>query len=68
MAEIRTEKALVLFDRGYPSSDLIKHIEEAGFKYVIRSNANQAVLLIKKAKTDYDVLICKRGGSATQYI
>ena len=40
LAEIRTEKELVTFDRGYPSSDLIKHIEEAGFKYVIRSNAH----------------------------
>lgn len=56
LAEIRTEKELVLLDRGYPSSDLIKHIEEAGFKYVIRSNAHHAALLIKKAKTDDDVV------------
>ena len=56
LSEIRTEKELLLFDRGYPSSDLIKHIEEKGFKYVIRTNANQAVLLIKKAKTDDEIV------------
>ena len=56
LSQIKTEKELILFDRGYPSSDLIKHIEEAGFKYVIRSNANQAVSLIKKAKTDDDIV------------
>ena len=56
LAEIRTEKELILFDRGYPSSVLIKHIEETGFKYVIRSNAQQAALLIQKAKTDDDVV------------
>ena len=56
LSQIKTEKELILFDRGYPSSDLIKYIEEAGFKYVIRSNANQAVSLIKKAKTDDDIV------------
>ena len=56
LSEIKTEKELILFDRGYPSSELIRCIEEKGFKYVIRSNANQAVLLIKEAKTDDEIL------------
>ena len=56
LSEIRTEKELLLFDRGYPSSALIRHIEEKGFKYVIRSNAHQAGSLIKKAKKDDDVV------------
>lgn len=56
LSEIGTEKELILLDRGYPSSELIKCIEEKGFKYVIRSNANQAVSLIGKAKTDDEVI------------
>ncbi len=56
LSEIGTEKELLLFDRGYPSSELIKHIEEKGFKYVIRTNAQQAGSLIKKAKTDDNVV------------
>lgn len=33
---IKTSKELLLMDRGYPSADLIKSIDELGFKYVMR--------------------------------
>ena len=59
LEKIRTEKELILFDRGYPSSALIKALEEKGFKYVIRSNVSNASSLIKKAKTEDDIVTHK---------
>ena len=36
LSRIKTSKELVLMDRGYPSSELFKYIDECGFKYVVR--------------------------------
>lgn len=36
--KIRTEKELILFDRGYPSSELMDFIDKKGFKYLMRAD------------------------------
>jgi hypothetical protein len=33
---LRKEKTIVIFDRGYPSRELIKHLQGEGLKYVMR--------------------------------
>ena len=36
LQKMRTEKELLLFDRGYPSEDLLYQLENEGFKYLMR--------------------------------
>lgn len=50
--EIKTEKELLVMDRGYPSAELMKSIEDRGFKYLIRVNKDNYFREIRKAKTD----------------
>jgi len=50
--EIRTEKELLIMDRGYPSEELMKAIEDKGFKYLMRVNKDNFFREIRKAKTD----------------
>lgn len=38
LSGMRTEKELLLLDRGYPSEELLLHLERHGFRYVIRAN------------------------------
>ena len=40
LKNIETDKELILMDRGYPSADLFRKIDEKGFKFVARSEPN----------------------------
>lgn len=40
LSEIKTNKDIILFDRGYPSAELIQYINQAGFKYIMRCSTN----------------------------
>lgn len=40
LTKIKTDKEIILMDRGYPSSQLFKSIEEKGFKFVVRCAPN----------------------------
>jgi len=50
--ESKTEKELLIMDRGYPSAELMKAIEDKGFKYLMRVNKDNFFQEIRKAKTD----------------
>ena len=50
--EIRTDKELLIMDRGYPSAELMKAIEDKGFKYLMRVNKDNYFREIRKANTD----------------
>lgn len=50
--EIKTEKELLIMDRGYPSAELMKAIEDKGFKYLMRVNKNNYFREIREAKAD----------------
>ena len=50
LSTIPTAKELILFDRGYPSSELIKYIEKLGFHYLIRCDKTFVAGMHSKAK------------------
>ena len=52
LEEIKTEKELLIMDRGYPSTELMQAIEAKGFKYLLRVNKDHFFREIKKAETD----------------
>ena len=49
LAEHRTEKDLILFDRGYPSAELLSYIDKADFKYMMRADYTFVKGILKKA-------------------
>lgn len=53
---IRTEKELIIMDRGYPSSQLLKALEEKRYKYLMRVNKDNFFREIRDAKTDDEIL------------
>lgn len=53
---IRTEKELIIMDRGYPSEQLLKALEDKQFKYLFRVNKDNFFREIRNAKTDDEVL------------
>lgn len=40
LSKIKTNKDIILFDRGYPSAELIHYINQAGFRYIMRCSTN----------------------------
>lgn len=48
----RTDKELLIMDRGYPSEELMKAIEAKGFKYLMRVNKDNFFREIRKEKAD----------------
>ncbi len=40
LSEAERDKTIILFDRGYPSSQLISEIEKTGIKYIMRCNSS----------------------------
>ena len=52
LSEIKTQKELLIMDRGYPSAELMKAIEEKGFKYLMRVNKDNFFREIRLAKED----------------
>ena len=57
LVEIKTQKELLITDRGYPSAELMEAIEEKGFKYLIRVNKDNFFREIRQAKEDCS--LCK---------
>ena len=57
LVEIKTQKELLIMDRGYPSAELMEAIEEKGFKYLIRVNKDNFFREIRQAKEDCS--LCK---------
>lgn len=54
--EIKTGREIILFDRGYPSSELIGELEKNNIKYVMRCSSVFTKGL-KKKLTDSDCVI-----------
>jgi len=52
LVEIKTQKELLIMDRGYPSAELMEAIEEKGFKYLMRVNKDNFFREIRQAKED----------------
>lgn len=52
LCEIRTDKELITFDRGYPSAELLKFIDEKNFKYLIRADKTFVKGIMKKVTSD----------------
>ena len=46
--ELKPEKNLVLFDRGYPSTEMIRYFDEQGLFYLMRCNKAEFFLEIRK--------------------
>ncbi len=36
LSKIKTDKDIILFDRGYPSAEFMQYIDQTGFKYIMR--------------------------------
>lgn len=56
LSETANEKELLLFDRGYISSELMKQIENNGFNYVMRVSEHYIKTMLKKVKNKDEVL------------
>lgn len=52
LESISHDKELIIFDRGYPSAELIKHLEEKGFKYLMRCSSTFIRKIKSKAVSD----------------
>lgn len=59
LSEIKTDKELILFDRGYPSAELISFIEEKGFSYLMRADDTFVRGMVKKVSGDDCVITHK---------
>lgn len=56
LSEIKTNKELIIFDRGYPSAELIDFIDKKGFKYLMRADETFARGFLKKTSGNDCVL------------
>ena len=54
--KIRTEKELLLMDRGYPSRELLYQLEHYNFSYLIRVNKDNFLSEIKNVKSSDEVV------------
>ena len=50
--EIELEKVIILFDRGYPSIEMIYLLQEIGIKYIFRGKISSYRKEIEKMKTE----------------
>ena len=57
LSEIRSDKELITFDRGYPSAELLELLENKGFKYLIRADYTFVKGIMKKVNSD-DCIVC----------
>jgi hypothetical protein len=61
--EMGLKNDLILFDRGYPSTDLISYLEEAGIKYVMRVSTGFLKIVVNTKGEDQDVEIIDKKGN-----
>lgn len=59
LSSIQTEKELIIFDRGYPSAQLIDFIDKKGFKYLMRCDRTFVKGMLSKLTND-DCVITHR--------
>ncbi len=53
LSKIKTDKDIILFDRGYPSAELMQYIDQIGFKYIMRcSTSFVSGISIQECKND----------------
>ena len=57
LSEIKSDRELVTFDRGYPSAELLAFLENTPFKYLIRADQTFVRGIMKKVNSD-DCIVC----------
>lgn len=65
LEEIKTGKELLIMDRGYPSAELMRAVEEKGFKYLMRVNKDNFFREIRAAKED--CILCRETENGELY-
>lgn len=63
LAAIRSEKELLVFDRGYPSEQLMRALDKKGFKYLMRCNKKEFFREVRKVDAPDAIVTrkCKDG-------
>jgi len=61
--EFGLKNDLILFDRGYPSTDLISYLEELGIKYLMRVSTGFLKVIVETEGEDQDVEIIDKNGN-----
>lgn len=56
LSKIKTDKDIILFDRGYPSAELMQYIDQTGFKYIMRCSTSFVASINKKKFTNDDII------------
>lgn len=62
MIEMGLKNDLILFDRGYPSTELISFMESSGIKYLMRSSTSFLKVVVNTTTVDEDVHIIDKDG------
>lgn len=63
MKEMGLKKELILFDRGYPSTDLISYLEGTGINYLMRVSIGFLKIVVETKEEDQDVEIIDKNGN-----
>ena len=56
LSKIKTDKDIILFDRGYPSAGLMQYIDQPGFKYIMRCSTSFVASINKKNFTNDGII------------
>ena len=56
LSKIKTDKDIILFDRGYPSAELMQYVDHAGFKYIMRCSASFVASINQKKFTNDGII------------
>ena len=56
LSKIKTDKDIILFDRGYPSAELMQYVDQAGFKYIMRCSTSFVSSISKKECTNDSII------------
>ena len=56
LSKIKTDKDIILFDRGYPSAELMQYIDQTGFKYIMRCSTSFVASINKKKFINDDII------------
>ena len=56
LSKIKTDKDIILFDRGYPSAELMQYIDQPGFKYIMRCSTSFVASINKKNFTNDGII------------
>ena len=56
LSKIKTDKDIILFDRGYPSAGLMQYIDQSGFKYIMRCSTSFVASINKKNFTNDGII------------